>query len=81
MHHFSSGVVVLFLRVVVSCCWGLSTVVWGFSSCCPVFSIREAYRTEVAKTEEDARKLIEQGFEYVCTLGETMIFKRPKFEG
>ena len=45
------------------------------------FSIREEYRTEVAKTEEDARKLIEQGFEYVCTHGETMIFRRPKYEG
>ena len=44
-------------------------------------SIRENYRTEVAKTEEDARKLIEQGFEYVCTHGEAMIFRRPKFEG
>ena len=44
------------------------------------FSMREKYRTETAKTAEEARKLIEQGFEYVCTHDEIMIFKRPKYE-
>ena len=44
------------------------------------FAIGENYRTETAKTEEEARKLIEQGFDYVCTHGETMIFRRPKYE-
>ena len=44
------------------------------------FAISEPYRTEKATTEEEARKLIEQGFEYVCTHKETMIFRRPKYE-
>jgi hypothetical protein len=38
----------------------------------------EPYRTETVNTTEEARKLIEEGFEYVCTHKETMIFKRPK---
>jgi hypothetical protein len=44
------------------------------------FAIEEPYRTETATTEDEARKLIEEKFEYVCTYNETMIFKRPKYE-
>lgn len=44
------------------------------------FAIGEPYRTETATTEEEARKLIGEGFEYVCTHKETMIFRRPKYE-
>jgi uncharacterized membrane protein len=54
--------------------FGIIPVVVGF------FALIEPYRTETAKTIEDAAKLVGQGFEYVCTHNKTMIFKRPKYE-
>jgi uncharacterized membrane protein len=45
------------------------------------FAIREPYRTETAKTTEEAAKLVGEGFDYVCTHDNTMIFRRPKYEG
>ena len=42
--------------------------------------IGQRYFTETVKTTEEARKLVEEGFEYVCTHNETMIFRRPKSE-
>ncbi len=32
----------------------------------------------VAKTVEEARRLIEVGFEYVCTFGDAMLFRKRK---
>jgi len=43
-------------------------------------AIDEQYMMETANTTEEARKLVEEGFEYVCTHNETMIFRRPKSE-
>ena len=51
---------------------GLVPFVAGF------FAVGEPYRTETAKTTEEARKLIAEGFDYVCTYNETMIFRRLK---
>jgi len=44
------------------------------------FAIGEPYRTETAKTTEEARKLVEEGFKCVCTHNKTMIFRRPKYQ-
>ena len=44
------------------------------------FAIEEPYRTETAKTTEEAKKLIEDRFEYVCTHNGLMLFRRPKYE-
>jgi len=62
--------VIAFLAILM----GIVPVVAGF------FAIREPYRTETAKTTEETRKLVEEGFEYVCTHNGTMIFRRPKYE-
>jgi hypothetical protein len=44
-----------------------------------VDSESDEYYTAVSKTDEEARKLIEDGFEYVCTTPEgTMLFKKRK---
>jgi hypothetical protein len=38
----------------------------------------DEYHSAVAKTVDNARKLIGQGFEYVCTPEEIIIFKKRK---
>jgi len=38
----------------------------------------EEYHSATAKTVQDAQKLIEAGFEYVCEFGEVKIFRRRK---
>jgi len=44
-----------------------------------VDSESDEFYTAVAKTDEEARKLIEDGFEYVCTTPEgTMLFRKRK---
>jgi len=82
--HFALGIIlVLVWSYFVSEWWspiigvlavilGLVPFVAGF------FATGEPYRTETAKTIEEARKLVEEGFEYVCTHNETMIFRRLK---
>ena len=84
--HLSAGIILVLVWSYFSSHWwspvlaylavlfGIIPVVAAF------FAIEEPYRTETATTEEDARKLIEEKFEYVCTYNETMIFKRPKYE-
>ena len=84
--HFALGIIlVLVWSYFVSEWWspvigvlavilGLIPFVAGF------FAVGEPYRTETAKTIEEARKLAEEGFEYVCTHNETMIFRRPKYQ-
>ena len=60
---------------------GVLAILFGFVPVVAIFfSIREPYRTETATVEEEARKLIEDGFEYICTCNETMIFRRLKFQ-
>ena len=36
------------------------------------------YHAKTARTENEALKLIEAGFEYVCTIGETRLFRKRK---
>jgi hypothetical protein len=36
------------------------------------------YHLATAKTVEEAGKLIEAGFEYVCTCNDIMLFRKPK---
>jgi hypothetical protein len=38
----------------------------------------DEYYSAVAKTTEEARKLSEDGFDYVCTTPEGMLFKKRK---
>ena len=38
----------------------------------------DEYHSATSKTVQDAQKLIEAGFEYVCEFGEVKIFKRRK---
>jgi 2-keto-3-deoxy-L-rhamnonate aldolase RhmA len=38
----------------------------------------DKYCTAVASNIEDARKLLESGFEYVCSYNETMLFRKRK---
>jgi hypothetical protein len=42
------------------------------------FEEDDKYCTGVANNIEDARKLVEAGFEYVCSHGETMLFRKRK---
>ena len=39
---------------------------------------RDEYHSAVAKTVEEARKLIEAGFEYICHYKGVMIFRKRK---
>ena len=86
LFHFSACIILVLVWSYFSSEWwspviGILALLFGVVPVVALFfSIGEHYRTETAKTEEEARKLIEQGFEYVCTHGETMIFKRPKYE-
>jgi hypothetical protein len=36
------------------------------------------FHSATAKTVEDAQKLVEAGFEYVCDFGEVKLFRRRK---
>ncbi|UCH03338.1 MAG: hypothetical protein JSV20_10375 [Candidatus Bathyarchaeota archaeon] len=36
------------------------------------------FHSAVAKTVEEARKLIESGFEYVCTYNDVMLYRKRK---
>lgn len=36
------------------------------------------YHSATAKTIEEAKKLVESGFEYVCTYANLMLFRKPK---
>ncbi len=36
------------------------------------------YHSAVAESVKEARELVESGFEYVCTHGESMIFRKRK---
>jgi len=36
------------------------------------------YHSATAKNIEEAQKLIETGFEYVCTYDNIMLFRKPK---
>lgn len=38
----------------------------------------DEYHSAVAKNTEEARELIEAGFEYVCTHENTMVFRKRK---
>ena len=38
----------------------------------------DEYHSAVAKSTEEARELIEAGFEYVCTYDNMMIFRKRK---
>jgi len=38
----------------------------------------DEYHSDVAKTIEEARALIEAGSEYVCTYEDTMVFRKRK---
>lgn len=38
----------------------------------------DAFHSAVAKTVEEARRLIEVGFEYVRTNGDTLLFRKRK---
>ena len=38
----------------------------------------DEYHSAIAKTVEDAQKLVEAGFEYVCDFGETKLFRKRK---
>jgi hypothetical protein len=38
----------------------------------------DEYYSAVAKTMKEARKLVEDGFEYVCQKDETMLFRKRK---
>jgi len=38
----------------------------------------DEYHSAVAKTVEEARKLLEDGFEYVCQKDELMLFRKRK---
>ena len=39
---------------------------------------RDEYCSAVASNVEEAKKLIEAGFEYVCSQNETMLFRKRK---
>lgn len=38
----------------------------------------EKYISKVAKTIDEARKLVESGFDYVCEMDELKLFRKPK---
>jgi hypothetical protein len=38
----------------------------------------DEYNSAVAKTIDEAKSLVEAGFEYVCTHNDTMLFKKRK---
>ena len=38
----------------------------------------DEYHSAVAKTVDEARKLVEVGFEYVCTYNDIMLFRKRK---
>ena len=38
----------------------------------------EEYHSAVAKTTEEAKSLIEEGFEYICTHQESLLFRKRK---
>jgi len=83
--HFTVGIILVLVWSYFSSEWWSPVIgVLGAFNFIPalfaIFVSGEEYRTAVAKTEEEARKLIGAGFEYVCTHNETMIFRRPKYE-
>jgi hypothetical protein len=39
---------------------------------------KESARSAIAHNVEEAKKLIEAGFEYVCSHSETMLFRKRK---
>ena len=39
---------------------------------------RDEYDSDVANSVEEAKKLFEAGFEYVCSHNETMLFRKRK---
>jgi len=41
-------------------------------------NFKEKYVSKVAKTVKEACQLIEAGFEYVCDINETKIFRKRK---
>jgi hypothetical protein len=42
------------------------------------FEDDDKYCTAIANSVEEARRLLETGFEYVCTHGNVMLFKKRK---
>jgi len=58
----------------------LAILIGGVPVIAGFFATIEPYRTQTATTEAEARKLIEEGFEYVCTHNGTMIFRRPTYQ-
>jgi hypothetical protein len=38
----------------------------------------DEYHSAVAKTLDEARKLLEEGFDYVCQKDDTMLFRKRK---
>jgi hypothetical protein len=42
------------------------------------FEDDDKYCTAVADSVQEARQLLETGFEYVCTHGDSMIFRKRK---
>ena len=86
LFHFSACIILVLLWSYFFSEWwspviGILALLFGVIPVIALFfSIGEKYLTETAKTTEEARRLIEHGFEYVCTHDEIMIFKRPKYE-
>ena len=84
--HLSTGIILVLVWSYFSSQWWspvlvFLAVLFGIVPVVGVFfATEEPYRTETATTVEEAQKLIEEKFEYVCTYDETMIFKRPKYE-
>jgi hypothetical protein len=38
----------------------------------------DEFHSATAKTVQDAQKLVESGFEYVCDFSDTKLFRKPK---
>ena len=38
----------------------------------------DEFHSATAKTVQDAQKLVEAGFEYVCDFNDTKLFRKPK---
>ena len=82
--HLAVGIIlVLIWSYFVSEWWSpvigvLAVVIGLIPAVMNFFAIGEPYRTETAQTTDEARRLVEDGFEYVCTHGKTMIFRRYK---
>jgi len=83
--HFSVGLTLLLVWSYFSSQWwspviGVLGVVNLIPALYAVFISGEEYRTATARTNDEAIKLIETGFEYVCTHNDVMLFRREKYK-